>query len=88
MALQALAQEQAVFEREMAKDRPLFMLHLAMSWTTFLSLPASVIAAFVQPAAVPGLMPLVGLAAWNWRRVLRRGAGALNPATKHPRDRV
>jgi hypothetical protein len=84
-AAQALAQEQAAFEREMQKDGALFRLALVMGWTTFLMVPATVIAAFVYPRALTGLVPLSGLAFWNWRRVLRRD-GKVGPTTSTSKE--
>jgi hypothetical protein len=81
---QALAQEQAVFERKMKKDHDLFRLQLAMGWTTFLMVPISVVAIAFYPAAAAGLVPLNGLAAWNWRRMLRRDSEEIEVTTKPP----
>lgn len=78
---QALAQQQAVFGWQLSKDRCLFKLHLAMGWATFGLLPASALAAFAVPRAAPYVVTLTGLAAWNWRRTLRRDAGVVQPTT-------
>lgn len=85
-AAQALSQQQAAFERRMQKDREVFALHLVMCWTTYLMIPVTVIAVFVYPAALAGLLPLTGLSIWNWRRVLRRDTGDVEPTTLPPAD--
>jgi len=85
-AAQALDQQQTVFERQLQKDRDLFALHLAMGWTTYLMAPANIVAAIVYPPALVGLLPLTGLAVWNWRRMLRRDRGELEPTTRPPAD--
>jgi hypothetical protein len=86
IATQALAQEQALFDRKMEKDNALFKLQLAMAWTTFLMIPAALAAIVVFPPAATGLVPLTGLAAWNWRRTLRRDSGEIEVLTKPPAD--
>jgi hypothetical protein len=68
----------------MKKDRDLFRLQLAMGWTTFLMVPISIAAIVFYPAAAAGLVPLNGLAAWNWRRMLRRDGDAIEVTTKPP----
>jgi len=78
---QALAQQQQVFLWRLRKDRSLFKLHLAMGWATFVLLPASAAAAFAVPRAVPYLVTLTGVAAWNWRRALQRDEGNIEPIT-------
>jgi hypothetical protein len=85
IARQALGQEQAVFDRKMKKDRDLFRLQLAMGWTTFLMLPISIAAIAFYPPAAAGLVPLNGLAAWNWRRMLRRDGDEIEVTTKLPK---
>jgi hypothetical protein len=79
---QALAQEQALFNRKMEEHDALFRLQLAMGWSTFLLVPATVIAVIVYPPAAAGMVPLTGLAAWNWRRMLRRDSGEIEVMTK------
>lgn len=79
---QALAQEQAVFNRKMDDHGALFKLQLAMGWATFLMIPTTVIASFVYPPAAVGMVPLTGLAAWNWRRMLRRGEADIEVMTR------
>lgn len=81
---QALAQEQAAFERKMSQGDALFRLQLAMGWMTFLIVPASVFAVIAHPAALLGAIPINGAAAWNWRRMLQRRAGEIEPVTKLP----
>jgi hypothetical protein len=69
----------------MRKDRDLFRLQLAMrGWTTFLMLPISIAAIAFYPPAAAGLVPLNGLAAWNWRRMLRRDGDEIEVTTKPP----
>ncbi len=79
---QALAQEQALFDRNMKQGDALFKLELAMGWTTFLMVPATLIAVIIYPLAAAATVPLAGLAAWNWRRMLRRGSGETEVMTK------
>jgi hypothetical protein len=64
----------------------LFRLQLAMGWSTFLMIPATVVAVIIYPPAAAGMIPLTGLAAWNWRRMLKRDGGEIEVMTKPPAD--
>lgn len=81
---QALAQEQTVFERKLQKDDAMFKLQITMGWATVAIIPVSAAAIFLDPAAAVGLVPLNGLAAWNWRRTLMRNDSELEAITKPP----
>lgn len=82
IANQALAQEQALFDRNLEKDHALFRLHVVMGWATVLMVPTTVVISILIPPAAIGLVPLTGLAGWNWRRTLRRDGGELETTTK------
>jgi hypothetical protein len=82
IAEQALAQEQALFDRNMEKDHALFKLHVVMGWATVLMVPTTVVISILIPPAAFGLVPLTGLAGWNWRRMLKRDGGQLETTTK------
>lgn len=81
---QALAQEQAVFERKIQESGALFRLQLAMGWMTFLLVPVSIAAFFIYPPSAIGTVPLNSLAIWNWRRMLKRDSGDIEVTTKRP----
>lgn len=81
---QALAQEQAVFERKMDDHGALFKLQMAMGWATFLLVPVTIVATLIYPPAAAGLVPLTGIAAWNWRRMLKRDSAEIEVMTKPP----
>jgi len=81
---QALAQEQTVFERKLQKDDAMFKLQITMGWATVAIIPVTAAAIFLDPAAAVGLVPLNGLAAWNWRRTLMRNDSELDAVTKPP----
>lgn len=68
----------------MKEGRALFKLQLAMGWTTFFLVPATVIATIAYPPAAIALVPLSGLAAWNWRRMLKRNGSEVQVMTKPP----
>jgi hypothetical protein len=55
-----------------------------MGWATFLLLPANVVVALFEPATAAGMVPISWLALWNWRRMLKRDAGDLQPTTNAP----
>lgn len=79
---QSLEQEQAVFERKVFVHDALFKLQLAMGWSTFVLPPATLVALLVYPPAGAGMLPLLGAAFWNWRRMLKRDEGELEAVTK------
>jgi hypothetical protein len=81
---QALAQEQAVFDRKMDDHGALFKLQMAMGWATFVLVPITVIATLIYPPAAAGMVPLTGVAAWNWRRMLKRNGNEIEVLTEHP----
>src|SRR3954452_12965627 len=79
---QSLAQEQALFDRNMKVDGHLVKLQLAMGWMTFFMIPASIAAVLLYPPAIAGTVPLMGISAWNWRRMLSRNRDAVEVVTK------
>lgn len=62
----------------------MFRLQMTMGWATVVIIPMSVASIFLDPAAAVGLVPLNGLAAWNWRRTLMRNDSELEAITKPP----
>ncbi len=62
----------------------LFKLQMAMGWATFLLVPVTVVTTLTYPPAAAGLVPLTGVAAWNWRRMLKRDSDGIEVMTKPP----
>lgn len=79
---QALAQEQAVFERSQTEREAIFRLRHAMGWATFAIVVVSVVAALFEPTTLAALGPASGLAVWNWRRLLLRESDIPRPTTQ------
>jgi hypothetical protein len=84
---QALEQEQAVFERSIKQDDALFRLQMAMGWSTFVIAPLTLVALMVYPPLGAALVPLLGAAAWNWRRMLARSGGGKVMTENRRRER-
>lgn len=84
---QALEQERTVFERSVEQDDALFRLQMAMGWSTFVIFPATLVALIVYPPVGAALVPLLGAAVWNWRRMLARSGGKRAVITKRKHDR-
>ena len=71
--VQALEQEQELFERNIKRNDALFRLQMAMGWSTFVVAPATLLSLIIYPPIAAALTPLLGVAIWNWRRMLARG---------------
>ena len=84
--VQALQQEQAVFERNITQNDALFRLQMAMGWSTFVIAPAGFVAVIVYPPALAVVVPLLSAAIWNWRRMLARGGPERSVITKRRRE--
>lgn len=85
-ALQALAQQQVVFEQRRAQDDATFRLQRAMGWATFVIVPVSVFMALLEPLTLTAFGPASVLAFWNWRRLLKREPHELTPTTTSPAE--
>jgi hypothetical protein len=85
--VQALRQEQAVFERNIRQNDALFRLQMVMGWSTFVIGPATLITLIVYPPLGAAFVPLLGVAVWNWRRMLARGWVEPIVTTKRRNDR-
>lgn len=83
-ALQALEQQQAVFEQRQAQAAASFRLQRAMGWATFFIVPLGMILALIEPLTLTATGPAGALAYWNWRRLLRREPTDLGPTTSAP----
>jgi hypothetical protein len=84
---QALEQEQTVFERSVKQDDALFRLQMVMGWSTVVIFPTTLMALIVYPPVGAALVPLLGAAVWNWRRMLARSGGKRAVITKRKHDR-
>ncbi len=62
----------------------LFKLQMAMGWATFLLVPMTIVSTVIYPPSAAGLVPLTGVAAWNWRRMLKRDNAEIEVMTKPP----
>jgi len=85
--IQALQQEQVVFERNNRENDALFRLQMTMGWSTFVIAPVGVVAVIIYPPALVVVVPLLSAAVWNWRRILARGGTERTVITKRRRDR-
>lgn len=71
----------------MEEGGALFRIQQAMGWATFVLPLVTVIAVLIYPPTAFGLVPLNGVAIWNWRRTLERRNAEVDVTTKPPPNR-